>query len=305
MIKKNVLDCIGQTNLIYLERLSKKYKNNIYMKDESTNPFGSIKDRAALNMINKAMEDGLINKDTIIIEATSGNTGIGLCGVCAYYKLKCIIVMPENASVERIKIMKAYKAEVKLTKVELGMQGSIELANKIKSENPNSFMAEQFVNENNYMAHFYSTAREIESDLKEDNKDVDYIFAGIGTSGTITGIGKYFKENNLNTKIIGIEPFESAVINGHERGAHGIDGIGAGFIPKIYKEEYIDDVVMVKTSDALQAIDELMDEEGLFVGTSTGGCFKGLVNYINENNITNKTIVFISPDSGIKYLSKR
>ena len=305
MIKNNILECIGKTNLIYLERLSKKYNNNIYMKDESTNPFGSIKDRAAFYMIKKAMEDGLINKDTLIIEATSGNTGIGLCGVCAYYKLKCVIVMPENASIERVKIMRAYNADVRLTKANLGMQGSIELANKIKLENPNSYMACQFENENNYMAHYYSTSREIEEDLKSINKKADYIFSSIGTGGTISGIGKYFKECKSNTKIIGIEPKESAVLNGFEKGTHSIDGIGAGFIPKIYKDEFVDKVVMVSSEEAFDGTLELMNEEALFTGISTGASFKGLVSYIEENNINNKELVFISPDSGIKYLSKR
>ena len=238
MIKKNILESIGNTNLIYLERISKAYNNEIYMKDESTNPFGSIKDRASKLMIERAMTDGIINKETVIVEATSGNTGIGLAGVCCYYGLKLIIVMPNNASIERIKIMKAYNAEVILTPAELGMEGSIEKANEIMNKNKNSYMPSQFTNENNYLAHYYTTAKEIDDDL-----DVNIIFCGIGTSGTITGIGKYFKEKNKYIEIIGIEPFESAVINGNPKGSHGIEGIGAGFIPDLYNDEYIDKVI--------------------------------------------------------------
>ena len=300
MIKKNILESIGNTNLIYLERISKAYNNEIYMKDESTNPFGSIKDRASKLMIERAMTDGIIDKETVIVEATSGNTGIGLAGVCCYYGLKLIIVMPNNASIERIKIMKAYNAEVILTPAELGMVGSIEKANEIMNKNKNSYMPSQFTNENNYLAHYYTTAKEIDDDL-----DVNIIFCGIGTSGTITGIGKYFKEKNKYIKIIGIEPFESAVINGNPKGSHGIEGIGAGFIPDLYNDEYIDKVICVKTEEAFEGVEMLMNKEALFVGTSTGGIFKGLLKYIEKEKITNKKIVFISPDSGIKYLSKR
>ena len=270
------------------------------MKDESTNPFGSIKDRASKLMIERAMTDGIIDKETVIVEATSGNTGIGLAGVCCYYGLKLIIVMPNNASIERIKIMKAYNAEVILTPAELGMEGSIEKANEIMNKNKNSYMPSQFTNENNYLAHYYTTAKEIDDDL-----DVNIIFCGIGTSGTITGIGKYFKEKNKYIKIIGIEPFESAVINGNPKGSHGIEGIGAGFIPDLYNDEYIDKVICVKTEEAFEGVEMLMNKEALFVGTSTGGIFKGLLKYIEKEKITNKKIVFISPDSGIKYLSKR
>lgn len=300
MIKKNILESIGNTNLIYLERISKAYNNEIYMKDESTNPFGSIKDRASKLMIERAMTDGIIDKETVIVEATSGNTGIGLAGVCCYYGLKLIIIMPNNASIERIKIMKAYNAEVILTPAELGMEGSIEKANEIMNKNKNSYMPSQFTNENNYLAHYYTTAKEIDDDL-----DVNIIFCGIGTSGTITGIGKYFKEKNKYIKIIGIEPFESAVINGNPKGSHGIEGIGAGFIPDLYNDEYIDKVICVKTEEAFEGVEMLMNKEALFVGTSTGGIFKGLLKYIEKEKITNKKIVFISPDSGIKYLSKR
>lgn len=300
MIKKNILESIGNTNLIYLERISKAYNNEIYMKDESTNPFGSIKDRASKLMIERAMTDGIIDKETVIVEATSGNTGIGLAGVCCYYGLKLIIVMPNNASIERIKIMKAYNTEVILTPAELGMEGSIEKANEIMNKNKNSYMPSQFTNENNYLAHYYTTAKEIDDDL-----DVNIIFCGIGTSGTITGIGKYFKEKNKYIKIIGIEPFESAVINGNPKGSHGIEGIGAGFIPDLYNDEYIDKVICVKTEEAFEGVEMLMNKEALFVGTSTGGIFKGLLKYIEKEKITNKKIVFISPDSGIKYLSKR
>ena len=299
MIKKNTLDMIGNTDLLLLSNLSKKYSNNIYVKIEGNNPFGSIKDRVAKEIIEQGLKDGLIDNDTVVIEATSGNTGIGLAGICKLKGLKFIVVMPENMSVERINLMKVYGATVYLTDASLGMSGSIIKAEELKKTYPKTFMPKQFENENNYLAHYKTTAVEIDNDLK----DIEGIFAGIGTGGTISGIGMYFKEKGLNTKVIGIEPYESPFITKHEKGKHGIQGIGAGFIPEIYLNKYVDNVVTVKTSDAYSRCKELLEEEALFLGISSGASFDGLIQYIKENNIKNKNLVFISPDSGMKYMS--
>lgn len=300
MIKNNILEMIGSTNLLYLPEISKKYKNNIYVKVEGTNPFGSIKDRVALKMINDGIERGLINDNTVIIEATSGNTGIGLAGVCLYKHLKLIIVMPNNASIERIKIMKAYKAEVILTPKEEGMQGAINKVNELIAKLDNYFIPSQFENESNPLAHYQTTAKEIDEDLFP----IYAICAGIGTGGTISGIGKYFKEKNRKTLIIGVEPEESAVINGKKKGSHGIDGIGAGFIPKTLDLSVIDEVLMIPTDEAKKNCDELLCKEAFFIGFSTGAAFEAVKRIITRSNIKNENIVFLSPDFGTKYLSK-
>ena len=300
MIKENILEMIGKTDLIHLKRISEIYNNNIYIKFEGDNPFGSIKDRVALKMIEVAEEKKLINKNTTIIEATSGNTGIGLAGVCLYKGLKLIIVMPESASVERIKIMKAYKAIVILTPKEKGMQGSIDKVNELIKQMNNYFIPSQFENENNVLAHYETTAKEIDEDL--DN--IYAICAGIGTGGTITGIGKYFKEKKKKTLIIGAEPKESPVINKGEKGLHGIEGIGAGFIPKILDLSVIDKVYMVSTNDAKKNCDELLRNEAFFIGFSTGAAFDAAKQLISSSKCKNENIVILSPDSGIKYLSK-
>lgn len=300
MIRKSVFELIGNTDLILMQNLSKKYNNEIYVKYEGSNLFGSIKDRVALRIIEEAIKSKRINKDTTIIEATSGNTGIGLAGICLYYGLKLIIVMPENASIERIKLMKVYKANVVLTDAKKGMEGAISKMRELTKCLDNFYIPSQFENQENVNAHYFTTAKEIENDLN----DVDIIVAGIGTGGTITGIGKYFKEKKPDIKIIGVEPFESSVINGNKKGSHGIDGIGAGFVPSIIDLDVIDEVLMVKTDDAVMFQDRLVCEELIFLGISSCASFCGAIKYIENNNIKGKKIVIISPDSGIKYLSK-
>ena len=300
MIKENVLEMIGKTSLVHLKRISELYNNNIYIKVEGENPFGSVKDRVSLKMIEDAEKKGKINKNTTIIDATSGNTGIGLAGVCLYKGLKLIIVMPESASVERIKIMKAYKAIVYLTPKEKGMQGSIDKVKELTKDMTDYFIPSQFENESNVLAHYETTAREIDEEL--DN--IYAICAGIGTGGTITGIGKYFKEKNRKTLIIGAEPKESPVINKGEKGLHGIEGIGAGFIPKILDLNVVDKVFMVSTSDAKKNCDELLCKEAFFIGFSSGAAFGAVKQLISSTRCKNENIVILSPDSGIKYLSK-
>jgi cysteine synthase A len=285
--------------MIKLNRISSILNNNIYAKLEGSNPFGSIKDRTALYLINNGIKDGLINKDTIIIESTSGNTGISLAGICLYYNLKCIIVMPENMSIERIKIIESLKGKVILTDKYLGIEGCINKVFELKKEYNNVFIPSQFENINNVVAHYETTGKEIYDEIN----DIDILISGIGTGGTISGCGKYLKEKNNHIKIIGVEPFESAVINNKLKGSHLIQGIGAGFIPDILLVEYIDEVIMVKSSDAIESMKQLNNIEGIFVGISSGACYQGLKDYIKKYNLKNKNIVIICPDSFLKYMS--
>ncbi|MFI3252229.1 MAG: cysteine synthase family protein [bacterium] len=298
MIYNSILDTIGNTKLLKLSKLSEKYGNNIYAKLESGNPFGSVKDRIAFNMIKNALEQNVINKDTVVIEPTSGNTGIALAAICLYYKIKCIIIMPENMTKERISMIKAYKAEVILTAKAEGMAGAIKKAEELSKDYENSFIPSQFENANNPIAHYNTTAKEIYNDVK-----LDYFFAGIGTGGTISGCGKYFKEVDSNIKVIGIEPSESAILNNKPKGPHMIQGIGAGFKPNTLSLEYVDEVLMVSSEEAFKYMDEVNTEEVAFVGVSSGACFSGVVQYINKNNLKDKNIVLIFPDSLVKYLS--
>ncbi len=300
MIKNNIIEMIGKTDLLYLERVSKKLNNNIYVKVEGNNPFGSIKDRIALKMIEEGIANKTINENTIVIEATSGNTGIGLAGVCLYKRLKLIIVMPENVSEERIKILKAYKAKIILTDKNKGMQGAIEKVSEIASKIENHFIPNQFENKMNPLTHYETTAKELDEDLK----NIYAICCGIGTGGTITGIGKYFKERKQKTLIIGVEPAESAVINGHKKGLHGIEGIGAGFIPQTLNLSFVDKVFPVSTENAKKTCEELITEEAFFSGISSCAAFYGVRELINRTKCKNENIAFLAPDSGIKYLSR-
>ncbi len=297
MIYNNVLEMIGNTKLLKLNRLSKKYENNIYAKLESTNPFGSVKDRIAYNMITKALESNLIDKDTTVIEPTSGNTGIAIAAICLYYNIKCIIVMPENMTKERISIIEAYNAKVVLTDKSLGMSGAIAKAIELSSD-VKCFIPSQFENENNPNMHYNTTAKEIYNEL-----NFEYFFSGIGTGGTISGCGKYFKEQNDNIKVIGIEPKESAVLNNFPKGPHKIQGIGAGFKPNTLSLEYVDEVLMVSSEEAFETMREVNNEEVVFVGISSGAALSGVIQYIKKYNLKGKDIVVIFPDSLIKYLS--
>lgn len=298
MIYNNILEMIGNTKLLKLSRLSEKYENNIYAKIESSNPFGSVKDRIAYNMIKTALDNKQINQNTTIIEPTSGNTGIALAAICLYYKIRCVIVMPENMSKERISMIKAYHAEIILTSKSEGMSGAINKANEIAKEIENSFIPSQFENSNNPIAHYNTTAREIYEEVK-----LDYFFSGIGTGGTISGCGRYFKEQDENIKVIGIEPKESAILNNKPKGPHMIQGIGAGFKPNTLSLEYVDEVIMVSSEEAFEYMNEVNKEEVAFIGISSGAAFSGVVQYIKKNNLKNKEIVLIFPDSLVKYLS--
>ncbi len=298
MIYNNILEMIGNTKILKLSKLSKKYNNNIYAKIESSNPFGSIKDRIAYNMIKNALDKKELTINSTVIEPTSGNTGIALAAICLYYNIKCIIIMPENMTKERIAMIKAYHAEVILTKKELGMLGAINKAKELAETIENSFIPSQFDNSNNPLAHYNTTAREIYDEVK-----IDYFFSGIGTGGTISGCGRYFKEQNNNIKVIGIEPTESSVINNNPKGAHKIQGIGAGFIPNTLNLEYVDKVEMISSDEAFEYMNLVNKEEVVFVGISSGAALAGCIKHIQDNNLKDKNLVIIFPDSLTKYLS--
>ena len=290
MIYNNVTELIGNTPLV-------KYDDNICVKLEYFNPSNSIKDRAAYSMLKYAQERGEINNDTVIIEPTSGNTGIGLAMCCAVMGLKIIICMPESMSEERKKSISAYGAELVLTPKEKGMQGSVDKAIELSKKYPNSVIPMQFSNMDNPKAH-KQTAKEI-FDATEGK--VDIVVAGIGTGGTAIGLKKYFKELKPEIKVFGVEPFESPLFTEGKAGAHKIQGIGANFIPEICKENILDGILTVKGDDAIEEAKNLAKKHGMFVGISSGAnvlAAKGL-----EKKYPNKLIVAIAPDSGERYLS--
>ncbi len=301
MIRNNVFELIGNTPLVKLNKIIEKYdlSFNLYAKVERNNPSGSVKDRAAYYIIKDAFEKRLINKDSTIIEASSGNMGISLALISSYYNLKCIITMPSNASKERIKMMEAYGAKVILTKKEEGMKGSINEANRLAKEIPSSFLTKQFENEANIKAHYETTSKEILSDL--DNK-IDVFIAGIGTSGTLIGNAKRFKEELKSVEIIAVEPLSSPLINKNIAGSHLIQGIGANFIPSLYNKNYVDRVLDISNEDAYRGVKLLSSLEGLFVGISSGASLMAALT-LNKEIYKNKNVVIILPDNGERYLS--
>ena len=301
-IYKSVSDLIGNTPLIELATTKNNigFKANLFAKLECFNPAGSAKDRVALSIINDAEKNGILNKDTIIIEPTSGNTGIGLSAVAASRGYRVIIVMPDTMSMERRLLMKAYGAELVLSDGSLGMKGAIEKAEEIKKENPNSFIAGQFTNMANPKAHFETTGPEIYSDL--DGK-VDIFVAGVGTGGTITGVGEYLKSKNPNTKIVAVEPDTSAVLSGGKSGSHAIQGIGAGFVPEILNTDIYDEIIKVSKEDAYSAARSLGTIEGILAGISSGAALSAAINLAKKEENKGKNIVVLLPDSGERYLS--
>ena len=292
---------IGNTPLVELANVAKKYatKGKILAKIEFFNPAGSIKDRVAKQMLDDAYKQGRINEDTIIIEPTSGNTGIGLAMLCAVRGNKAVIVMPDNMSIERIKIMRAYGAEVILTPANLGMKGAIDKANQIAQEYDNSFICGQFDNPSNPLSHYESTGKEIFDDT---DGEVDILVCGVGTGGTITGIGKFLKEKDSNVKVVAVEPKESPVLSEGKSGAHAIQGIGAGFVPSVLDVNVLDEVITVSGDDAITTMKELAILEGLFVGISSGAALKGAIEIASREENKEKTIVVVLPDGGNKYM---
>ena len=295
-------ELIGNTPLYRAKKMEKalNLKAELYFKLEKFNPAGSIKDRTALYLILDAEKRGEITDGATIIEPTSGNTGIGLAALAVARGYKAIFTMPDTMSQERIKLLKAYGAKVVLTQGKLGMQGAIDKALEIRDATPNSFIPSQFDNPSNISAHYETTAKEIDQAL---DGELDMIIAGIGTGGTISGIGKYFKENKKAVKIIGFEPESSPLITNKRAGAHQIQGIGANFIPKNYIEKYVDSVMTVSDQDAIDFAKLFAKTEGLFVGISSGASIALAVKLAKEN--AGKKIVAILPDGGEKYLSTK
>lgn len=296
-IANNMTELIGNTPLVKINKLSSA---NILAKVESFNPAGSIKDRPALNMIEKAEQKGLINKDTIIIEPTSGNTGIGLAMVCAIKGYKMILTMPETMSLERRKLLQAYGAELVLTDGAKGMQGAVDKAIELSQKYPNSFIPQQFDNPANPDAHIKTTAEEIWRDT--DGK-VDVIIAGVGTGGTITGIAKGLKRHNPNIKTIAVEPDSSQVLAGKPAGTHKIQGIGANFVPKNFDYNVVDEIIPVSDEDAIETARKLAKEEGILCGISSGAAMYAAIDISKRPEYKNKMIVVILPDLGERYLS--
>lgn len=295
---------IGNTPLVELTHIEKELglKAKLIAKLELFNPAGSVKDRVALAMINDAEKRGVLNKDSVIIEPTSGNTGIGLASVAAARGYKLIIVMPDSMSVERRQIMKAYGAQLVLSPGAKGMPGAIERANQLAASTPNSFIAGQFVNPANVMAHYTTTGPEIYS--ATDGK-VDIFVAGVGTGGTITGTGKYLKEQNSKIKVVAVEPATSPVLSKGVKGPHGIQGIGAGFVPDILDTGIYDEIIPVKDEDAFTYGRLMGKKEGVLVGISSGAALAAAVELARREENAGKQIVVLMPDTGDRYLSTK
>lgn len=302
MIYNSVLELVGNTPLLRLNNIEKELglKAKLLAKLEFFNPAGSVKDRVGLALIEEAENKGLLNKDSVIIEPTSGNTGIGLAMAAAVKGYKAIIVMPETMSEERKKLMIAHGAELVLTEGAKGMAGAIQKAEELANEIPNSFIPDQFSNPDNALAHYKTTGPEI---LKDTNGKVDIFVAGIGTGGTITGTGKFLKENIANIKIVGAEPLSSPVLTKGTSGAHKIQGIGAGFVPKVLNKEILDEVIAVSDEDAISTARDFGKLEGFLIGISGGAALYSAIELAKRKENEGKTIILILPDNGSRYLS--
>lgn len=293
---------IGKTPLLELTHIEKKYglKAKILAKLEYFNPAGSVKDRIAKAMIDDAEKSGNLKEGSVIIEPTSGNTGIGLAAVAAARGYRIIIVMPETMSVERRQLMKAYGAELVLTEGAKGMKGAIAKADELSKEIPNSFIPGQFVNPANPKAHFETTGPEI---FEDTDGEVDIFVAGVGTGGTVTGVGKYLKSKKPEVKVVAVEPASSAVLSGKPSGAHKIQGIGAGFVPDVLDTGVYDEILPVANDDAFAFGKEIGRSEGVLVGISSGAALYAAVELAKREENADKTIVVLLPDTGDRYLS--
>ena len=294
----SITDLIGQTPLVRLRRVVKPGMANVYVKVESFNPGGSIKDRIALGMIRDAEERGVLRSGGTIVEPTSGNTGIGLAMIAAARGYRLIVVMPDTMSIERRMLMAAYGAEFVLTPGAEGMNGAIKEAKHLIAENPDYFLPQQFENPANPEAHRRSTALELLEQLNE----IDAFVAGIGTGGTITGVGEIIKARRPELKIIGVEPASSPVISGGKPGSHKIQGIGAGFVPEVLNKSILDELIQVSNENAYELTRRLAREEGLLVGISSGAAISAALQ-VAEQLGEGKNVVVIAPDSGERYLS--
>lgn len=301
-IYKSVEQLIGKTPLMELTRIESELglEARILAKLESFNPAGSVKDRVALTMIEEAEKSGKLVRDSVIIEPTSGNTGIGIASVATRKGYKVIIVMPETMSIERRKLMKAYGAEVVLSDGKKGMSGAIEMADQLAKKTPNSFIPGQFVNMDNPKSHMMTTGPEIYNDT---DGDVDYFISGIGTGGTITGTGEYLKEHKKDIKIIAVEPSGSPFLSEGKSGPHRIEGIGAGFAPDILNTGIYDEVIKVSNEDSFKYGRMVGEKEGILVGISSGAALYAAIEVARRPEAKGKTIVVIFPDGGDRYLS--
>lgn len=301
-VKNSFLDLVGNTPLVRVNNLIKKdeLKADVLAKLEYFNPAGSVKDRIAKEMILDALEKGLINENTTLIEPTSGNTGIGLSAVATALNLKIIITMPETMSVERRNLMKAYGAELVLTPGSEGMKGAIAKAKELASQIENSFIPGQFENPANPTAHYKTTGPEI---YEQTEGKVDIFVAGVGTGGTISGIGKYLKEKNPEVKVVAVEPASSPVLSTGKGGAHKIQGIGAGFVPETLNTNIYDEIITVENEDAFATGKEMAKTEGILVGISSGAALYAAKELAKREENVGKTIVVLLPDGGDRYLS--
>ncbi len=298
MIYENVLDMVGNTPILKLANLREDDMAELYIKLEKYNPGGSVKDRAALSMIEEAESQGLLNKNSVIVEPTSGNTGIALCLIGKLKGYKVIIVMPDTMSVERRNLVKFYGGELILTPGKEGMKGAIKKAEELLSLNPSYFMPNQFDNMANVSAHYNTTALEIIKDIP----DIDAVVSGVGTGGSITGIGKKLKELNKDIIINAVEPTDSPFLSTGTSGSHKIQGIGAGFKPSIYDETVVDFITTVKNEEAFDTVALLGEKEGLFLGISSGASVHAGISLAKKLG-PNKKVLIIAPDGGEKYLS--
>lgn len=299
-IAENMLELIGKTPLVKINRLNENGLAVVAAKIESRNPAGSIKDRPAMNMIEDAEKRGLLTDGAVIIEPTSGNTGIGLAMVCAIKGYKMILTMPETMSIERRKLLKAYGAELVLTEGARGMQGAVDKTMELREQIPDSFIPMQFNNPANPEIHELTTAEEIWTDT--DGK-VDIVIAGVGTGGTISGIGKRLKEKNPDIQIVAVEPFRSQVLAGKPAGSHAIQGIGANFVPRNFNRDVVDVIYPVGDIDAVETARKMATDEGILCGISSGAAMFAALEFSKMPDNEGKLIVTILPDSGERYLS--